>query len=263
METREDKKERNEAQWDEQTRRAMLATGVLFILTFITSIVGLLLYGPVLDNSTYVLGTGHDTRIAFGALCEVGLIITNIGTAIALYPVMKRYSETISLAYVATRIFESMTIAVGMFALLSVVTLRQDFVGADAAGAATLVTVAGALVAIHDWTFLFGPAFCAGFGNGILVGYLMYKSGIIPRRLALLGLVAGPLALATAVAVLFGAYEQTSLPSFIVTVPEIVWESVLGIYLTVKALRLGRRTGALEIRPEGAAGGLSATAPNA
>ncbi|MEO6044378.1 MAG: DUF4386 domain-containing protein [Tepidiformaceae bacterium] len=263
METRGYKQELNESQWDEQTRRAMLATGVLFILTFITSIVGLLLYGPVLDDSTYVLGTSHDTRIAFGALCEVGLVITNIGTAIALYPVMKRYSETISLAYVASRIFESTIIAVGMVALLSVVTLRQDFVGADATQAASLVTAAAALVAIHDWTFLFGPAFCAGFGNGILVGYLMYKSGIMPRRLAILGLVAGPLALATAVAVLFGAYEQTSLPSFIVTVPEIAWESIIGIYLTVKALRLGRGAGAVGLRAESAGGGLAATSPNA
>lgn len=229
-------------QWDEATRRAMLAGGILFILTFVTSIPGLLLYGPVLDNADYVLSAGNDGRITFGALFEVGLVISNIGTAIAFYPIMRRVSESISLAYVTSRVFESAVIAVGMVALLSVVTLRQDLGGANAAEAASLLTTAGALVAIHDWTFLFGPAFCAGFGNGILLGYLMYRSGIMPRRVALFGMFAGVVALGTAVAVLFGAYEQTSAWSFLITMPEIIWESTVGIYLTVRALQLRGRT---------------------
>jgi hypothetical protein len=224
--------------WDESTRRSMLALGILFILTFVTSIPALLLYGPVLDHKDYVLGAGHDTRITFGALLEIALVVSNAGTAIVAFPALKRFSETISLAYVASRLFESVMIAVGALSLLAVVTMRQDLGGANAADAAALTAAASALVAIHDWTFLIGPAFCAGFGNGILLGYLMYKSEIMPKRLALWGLIGGPIAVGTAVAVLFGAYDQTSPISFFFTVPEIIWESAVGIYLTVKALRL-------------------------
>lgn len=227
-------------EWDETTRRAMLAGGILFILTFVTSIPGLLLYGPILDNSDYVLTAGHDTQVTFGALLELGLVIANIGTAIAFFPILKRHSESIALSYVASRIFESIVIAVGIISVLSVVTLRQDIGGPNAADPNTLVTIASSLIAIHDWTFLFGPAFCAGFGNGILLGYLMYKSGLMPRRLAIIGLIGGPIALATAVAVLFGAYEQVSSISFLLTIPEIVWELSVGFYLTVKGIQLGR-----------------------
>ncbi len=228
------------ADWDEKTRKAMLVTGVLFILTFVTSIPALLLYGPVLDNANYVLSGGHDTRIAFGAFLELALVVANAGTAIALYPVVRRYTETVAIGYVASRLFESMMIALGILSLLTVVTLRQDVGGANATDPNTLTAIANALVAFHDWTFLIGPAFCAGFGNGILLGYMMYKSGLMPRRLALIGLVGGPMAVGTAIAVLFGAYEQVSPISFFFTVPEIIWEATFGIFLTVKALRLAR-----------------------
>lgn len=228
------------ADWDEKTRKAMLVTGVLFILTFVTSIPALLLYGPILDHPNYVLSGGHDTRIAFGAFLEIALIVANAGTAISLYPVARRYTETVAIGYVASRLFESVMIALGLLSLLSVVALRQDFGGAGATDPAALTAAANALVAFHDRTFLVGPAFCAGFGNGILLGYMMFKSGLMPRRLALIGLVGGPIAIGTAIAVLFGAYEQVSPISFLFTVPEIIWEATFGIFLTVKGLRLAR-----------------------
>lgn len=109
--------------------------------------------------------------------------------------------------------------------------------GDDAGQVRSLVTAGKSLVAFHDWTFLFGPAFCAGFGNGLLLGYLMYRSGLVPRAMAMLGLIGGPLAFASATAVLFGLYEQTSVPSFIATLPEIAWEASLGIWLIVKGFK--------------------------
>jgi hypothetical protein len=126
-------------------------------------------------------------------------------------------------------------IVIGIVSLLSIVTLRQDFAGG--ADAASLVLAGQSLVAIHDWTFLFGPAFCAGFGNGLLLGYLMYRSGLVPRRMALIGVIGGPLAFASATAVLLGAYEQTSAVSFLATFPEMVWEASLGIYLIAKGFK--------------------------
>jgi hypothetical protein len=219
------------------TQRTGRLMGIFFILTFVTSIPAVLLYDPLLNDADYILGAGAETRIQLGALLEIGLIISGIATAVVAYPVLKRQSEAISLGYVACRIVESCMIAVGVVSVLSVLTLRDDLAGAAGTGAATLNTVGQSLVAIHDATFLLGPAFCAGFGNGLLLGYLMYKTGLVPRRMALLGLIGGPLSVLGACFVVFGAWEQTSTTQFLFTVPEILWEASLGIYLTVKGFK--------------------------
>jgi hypothetical protein len=218
------------------TRTLARITGVFFIITFVTSIPALILYNPVLKHADYILGAGADTRVQFAAFLEVILVIAGIGTAVTLFPILKRQNESIALGYVASRIFESTVIAVGIVSVLSVVTMRQDLAGAGA-DPATLTTVGRSLVAIHDWTFLPGPAFCAGIGNALLLGYLMYRSGLVPRRMAMLGLYGGPLAAATATAVLFGAYDQTSAVNSLFTVPEAAWELSLGIYLIVRGFK--------------------------
>jgi Domain of unknown function (DUF4386) len=220
-----------------QQRRIALIAGVFFVITFVASIPAVVLYEPLLKHADYILGAGADTRVEFGAFLEIILAIANIGTAVVLFPIVKRQNESIALGYVASRVLESTVIVIGLISVLSVVTLRQDLAGAAGADAATLTTVGRSLVAVHDQTFLLGPAFCAGFGTGLLLGYLMYRSGLVPRRMALLGLIGGPLAFATATAVLFGAYEQSSATNFIFTIPEILWEASLGIYLIVKGFK--------------------------
>ena len=154
-----------------------------------------------------------------------------------LFPILKRQSESIALGYVASRVLESTIIVVGLVSLLSVVTLRQDVGGAGAADSGSLVIAGRSLVAFHDWTFLLGPQFCAGFGNGVLLGYLMYRSGLVPRRMALLGLIGGPLAFLGGILVLFGAFDPGSAPLFAFTALEIAWEASLGIYLIVKGFK--------------------------
>jgi Domain of unknown function (DUF4386) len=216
------------------TRKSALLTGVFFIITSVTSIPALVLYGPVLNDVHYVLGTGADTRIAVGAFLEVLLAISGIGTAITLFPVLRRQNEGVALGYVAARVLESTVIAVGIISVLSVVTLRQDFTGANGA---TFAVAGQALVAIHKWTFLLGPGFVAGIGNGLLLGYLMYRSGLVPRPMAVLGLTWGSLAFAAAVLELFGVFQQVSAAAALVTLPEAVWEASLGIWLLVKGLR--------------------------
>jgi hypothetical protein len=211
--------------------------GWLFIGTFVFSIPGYLLYGPLLDHPDYVLGGGHDTQITLGAFLEILTAICNIGTAVALYPVAKRHSQRAALGYVATRIVESTIIVAGIVSVLSVLTLRQQFVGSGAD--ADTITVAGqTLVAFHDWTFLLGPGFCAGIGNGLLLGYLMYTSGLLPRRVAILGLVGGSFAFLAATGALFGVYERQSAPQFLLTFPEMIWELTFGIYLIAKGFTL-------------------------
>lgn len=220
------------------TRTIATVTGWLFLITFITSIpAAFVLYPPVLNDPTYIISAGADTGVKLGALLEVILVVANIGTAVVLYPLLKRQNHIVALGYVTARVMEGAVIAVGILSLLSVVTLRQEFTGAAGADAASLVPVGSALVAVHDWTFLLGPGFLAPLGNGILLGYLMYRSGLVPRGMAMLGLIGGPLLIASFVAVLFGVYEQVSLVPSIATIPEFLWELSLGIYLIVKGFK--------------------------
>jgi hypothetical protein len=210
--------------------------GLWFLGTFVFSIPAALLYGPVLNDPNYILGEGLDARIALGALLEVLLAISNIATAVVFFPVLKRVNEAVALGYVASRTIESAIIVIGLISLMSVVTLRQNFTGTNG-DTASLIIAGQTLVALHSWTFLLGPQFCAGFGNGILLGYLMYKSALVPRPMALLGLIGGPLAFIGGVFVLFGAFGQPSGPLIALTAIEIVWEASLAIYLTVKGYR--------------------------
>jgi len=220
------------------TRTIATVTGVLFLITFITSIpAAFVFYPPVLNDPNYIVGGGADTGVKLGALLEVILVVANIGTAVVLYPLIKRQNDAIALGYVTARVVESTIIAVGIISVLSVVTLRQDFAGATGADAAAWVPVGSALVAVHDWTFLLGPGFLAPLGNGILLGYLMYRSGLVPRGMAMLGLIGGPLLIVAFVGVLFGAFEQVSLWAAIATIPEFLWELSLGIYLTFKGFK--------------------------
>ena len=146
--------------------------GVLFLVTFITSIPALLLYQPVLDDPVgYIASAGQNNRILFGVLLELLLIIANIGTAVVIFPIVRRQSEELALGYVTARILECTFILVGIVAVLGIVTLQQEVAGA-AEG-----TVAYTLAAIKDWTFLLGPGWVVGWGNGLILGYLMYALG--------------------------------------------------------------------------------------
>jgi hypothetical protein len=206
------------------------------VLTFI-SIPALPLYDEVLNNTNFIAGSDGNGRVYLGALFELLTLTGGIGMAVTLFPVLRRQSEGLALGYVAVRIVEASLIAVGIVSLLAVVTLRQDLAGATGTDHASLVLAGRSLVAVHDATFLLGPAFCAAIGNGLILGYLMLRSGLVPRRLAQLGLVGGSLALVTALLVLFGAYDQTSGPSFLLTLPEAIWELWLGIYLIAKGFK--------------------------
>lgn len=207
-------------------------TGLLFVVTFATSIpAALVLYAPALKDPAFVLAGGADSGIAWGALLEMLLIIANIGTALTLYPVLRRQSEVLALGYVAARIVESGFIAVGLLSLLALGTLRLGAAGGDPDA---LLVAGKALVAIHDWTFLLGPGFVVGVGNGLMLGYLMYASRLVPRLLSMLGLIGGPLIVASGTAVLLGIIGQASEWQVIATLPEFFWELLLGIWLMVK-----------------------------
>jgi hypothetical protein len=205
-------------------------TGVLFLITFLTSIPAYFFYVPVLDDPRYVLGAGADTSVSLGAFLELLLIVANIGTAVVLFPILKRVNEILALGYVTARIVECVFIAVGILSLLSVVTLRQG--GADV-GAGSLVAMGESLVALHEWTRQLGPGFVVGIGNGLILGYLMYTSRLMPRGLAVLGLVGGPLIIVTGIGVLLGLLKEGGVWQ-VVVIPEFFWELSIGIWLTIR-----------------------------
>jgi hypothetical protein len=205
---------------------------VLYLITFITSIPAFFVfYAPVLNDPRYIVGAGADTSVALGAFLEMILIIANIGTAVVLYPILKRQNEILILGYVTARVMESVFIAVGILSVLSIVTLRQEATaGADVA---SLLTAGKSLVALKDWTFLL-LGFMVGVGNGLLLGYLMYTSALVPRGMAVLGLIAGPVLIASGVGVLFGVIEAGGVVQAIATIPEALWELFLGIWPIVR-----------------------------
>jgi hypothetical protein len=207
-------------------------TGLLFLITYATSIPPVLwFYVPALSDPAYVLGTGVDVGLSWGALLELVLITANIATAVVLFPILKRISEIFALGFLAARIVECVFIAVGILSLLALGTLRLDPTGMDDAA---LLVVGKALVAVHDWTFLLGPGTVVGVGNGLILGYLMYTSRLVPRAMAILGLIGGPALLAASVALQFGVIEIGSIWQVIATIPEFFWELSLGIWLLVK-----------------------------
>ncbi|MCW3038146.1 MAG: hypothetical protein JWM31_51 [Solirubrobacterales bacterium] len=205
--------------------------GVLYLLTFATSIAAALLYSPMLDDpAAYIAGGGHDKRVLFGALLELLLIVTNIGTAVVIVPIMRRMNEELAVGYVTARMIECTFILVGIVAVLGVVTLHNQSAGASEG------TVAYTLAAIKDWTFLLGPGWVVGWGNGLILGYMMYRSGLVPRRAAWLGLVGGPLIIVTGTAIMLsGNHPSSTLHSLqgIATAPEFLWELFLGVYCTI------------------------------
>jgi hypothetical protein len=205
--------------------------GVLYLITFVTSIPALWLYEDALRHPlAFIAGAGDVNKIYLGALLELLLIISNIGTAVVIYPILRRQFEELSLGYVTARIFECTFILVGIVAMLGLATLQHETAGA-AEG-----TVAYTLAAIKDWTFLLGPGWVVGWGNGLILGYMMYRTRLVPRAWTWLGLIGGPLLLATGTAILFTGNDPSSaLRSLqgIATIPEALWELFLGVYCTI------------------------------
>jgi hypothetical protein len=221
-------------------RRHSLAAGVFYLITFV-SIPTLGLYRSARDPN-FILGAGPDTPVLVGGILEMMVALAGIGTAVALYPVLKRQNHSLAMGFVASRTLEAATIFTGLVSLLSVVTLRKA-----GAGTGALDTARG-LIAQHDWMFTLGQGMLPAV-NGLLLGTLMYRSRLVPRVLPVIGLVGAPILLASVVAKYFGLYDELSVWSGIGAAPIAVWEFSLGIYLTFKGFKPSPITAALSERP--------------
>jgi len=207
--------------------------GWFFLATFLTSIPAYFIgYRRILDEPGLITGTGADptTGVATAATLEVFLIIANVATAVVAYPVLKRESEIGAVGYVSARLVEGIFIAIGIVSALAFLLMRQEATAADPA-------LGEAFVATYYRAFLVGPGFMAGLANGVILGYLMYRSGLVPRGMAMLGLIGGPLVMATGIAVMFDAIERGGAVQAIATIPEFLWELSLSIYCIVKGFR--------------------------
>ena len=215
--------------------------GWFFIGTFITSIPARLLFvhgiGAKWTDMRFIPGATSNTSLKLGAILEFGLIVTNIATAVVIYPLVRRQSETVSLGYVTARIMESVFTAIGLMSIISVVDVAHSLTSATGVNATAIGATGSSLVNTYEWAFLWGPGLVAGIGNGLLLGYLMYRSALVPPRMALLGLIGGPLLILSFLLTLSGVYKNGSALSTLLALPEIVWEAFLGIYCAWKGFR--------------------------
>jgi len=219
----------------DKMRKTALVAGVLYLITFV-SIPTLKLYHGVLNNHQFITHAGSSSAVLWGAFLEIVVALAGIGTAVVLFPVVKRQNESVALGFVTTRVIEGAMIFVGVLSVLSVVTLRHDLAGASGPNAAALVTTGTALAAVYKWTFLLGQSLMPAF-NALLLGSLLYRSRLVPRIIPTLGLIGAPFQIAAVVAAMFRTNHQIALLAAAGGLPIIAWEFSLGVWLAVKGFR--------------------------
>ena len=235
----------------DSARRTALVAGLFYLITFAASIPAVFLLAPVLNHPGYIVSPGADTRVLWGCFLDLVNALACIGTAVALFPVVRRQNEAAALGFVTSRMLEAAIIVIGVVSLLAVVTLRQDLAGAPGTDTASLLTTGRALVAVRDWTFLLGPGLMPGI-NALLLGYLMYRSGLVPRLIPVLGLIGAPLLIASATAALFRGDHLVPVLAVIATIPIFVWELSLGLWLVFKGFKPSPITAGMAVPTGGA-----------
>ncbi|RKP58199.1 DUF4386 domain-containing protein [Cohnella endophytica] len=216
-------------------RKSEIIVGVFFILAAVTAVIGgLILYAPILKDSDYLIqGSEHANQVILGAIMELILVVTAVGTATTMFPILRKYDETIALWHVCFRFLEAIIITIGVISVLSLVTLSREFVAAGAPDIASFQTSGTVLKAIHDWTFLLGPLFMLGI-NTMMYSYIFYKSKLLPRFIPILGMTGAALAFICALLVMFGVIEQISAWGAILAMPIAANEMILAVWLIVK-----------------------------
>lgn len=208
--------------------------GIFFILAAASSIAGLLLYDPILNGADYLAqGAAHDDQVILGAVMELILVVSAVGTSIAMFPYLRKYNQTLALGHVCFRFMEAVVIVIGIVGVLSLLTLSRSFVGVDAPDVAAYEASGVLLKAIHDWTFLLGPNFMLGI-NTMLYSYIFYKSGLVPKFIPILGMTGAALVFSAALFEMFGVFEQLSVWGALLSLPVAANEMILAVWLIAK-----------------------------
>ncbi|MEH7300058.1 DUF4386 domain-containing protein [Neobacillus drentensis] len=215
-------------------KKAAKLVGVLFILAAVTAVIGLLLYDPILNGPDYLIkGSEHANQVIWGALMELILVASAVGTATTMFPILRKYNETIALWHVCFRFLEAIIITIGVISVLSLLTLSREFVAAGAQDTASFQASGTVLKAIHDWTFMLGPLFMLGI-NTMMYSYIFYKTKLVPKFISILGMTGATLVFICALLVMFGVIEQVSFWGGILAVPVAANEMILAVWLIVK-----------------------------
>ncbi|WJH35823.1 DUF4386 domain-containing protein [Paenibacillus sp. CC-CFT747] len=220
------------------TRAASKIVGVLFILAAVSAVVGLILYDPLLNGPDYLIqGSAHSNEVVLGALMELLLVVSAVGTATTMFPLLRKYNETIALWHLCFRFMEAVVITVGIVSVLALLSLSREYTAAGAPDPAAFQASGTLLKALHDWTFLLGPNFFLGM-NTIMYSYIFYRSGLVPRFIPILGMTGSALVVLCALLVMFGVIEQLSTWGGLLAVPVAANEMILAVWLLAKGFRV-------------------------
>lgn len=215
-------------------KKAAKIVGILFIIAAVTAVIGLNLYNPILTGPDYLIkGSEHSKQVITGALMELILVVSAVGTATTMYPFLRKYNETIALWHVCFRLLEAIIITVGVISVLSLLTLSREYAATGAPDTASFHASGTALKAIHDWTFLLGPNFMLGI-NTMMYSYIFYKSKLVPRFIPILGMTGATLVYMAALLEMFGVIQQVSVWGAILSLPVAANEMILAVWLIVK-----------------------------
>ncbi|WP_426448295.1 DUF4386 domain-containing protein [Paenibacillus sp. S-38] len=215
-------------------QRAAKLVGVLFILAAVTAVIGLVLYNPILQGPDYLIqGSRHEGQVILGAVMELILVVSAVGTATTMFPILRKHNETIALWHVCFRFLEAVVITVGIISVLSLLTLSREFAAAGAPDAVSFQASGTVLKAIHDWTFLLGPNFMLGI-NTMMYSYIFYKSRLVPRFIPILGMTGAALIFSCSLLVMFGVIEQLSVWGAVLALPVAANEMILAVWLLVR-----------------------------
>ncbi|HQW03225.1 MAG TPA: DUF4386 domain-containing protein [Saprospiraceae bacterium] len=212
-------------------RSNAIAAGILFIIAAVAAMTGRILYGPILADPDYIIkGTAHEAQVLWGAFFETLTAFAVIGTPIALFPVLRKYNQSLAIATVSFRLLEATMIIVGILSLLTIVTLSHEFTNEINPDTTSYLLAGKSLLAFQNWTFAFGPNVALG-PSTFMTGYLLYKSKLVPRFISILGMIAGPIISSCGVMIMFGMFTQTSLWGGLLAIPVFVYEMSLAIRL--------------------------------
>ena len=215
-------------------KKSAKIVGVLFILAAVTAVIGLLLYDPILNGPDYLIkGSEHANQVILGAVFELILVVSAIGTSTTMFPFLRKYNETIALWHVCFRFLEAVIITIGVISVLSLLTLSREFVASGATDTTSFLASGILLKAVHDWTFLLGPNLMLGI-NTIMYSYIFYKSRLVPRFISILGMTGATLVFAAGLLEMFGVFSQVSVWGGILSLPVAANEMILAVWLIFK-----------------------------
>jgi hypothetical protein len=219
-------------------KKAAKIVGVLFILAAVSAVAGLLLYDPILKGPDYLnKGSEHYNQVILGSVMELILVVSAVGTATTMFPLLRKYNETIALWHVCFRFLEAVVITIGIISVLSLLTLSREYVAGGFTDIASYQASGTLLKAIHEWTFLLGPNFMLGI-NTMMYSYIFYKSKLVPRFISILGMTGATLIFICAFLVMFGVIEQVSLWGGLLAVPVAANEMILAVWLIIKGFNV-------------------------